>query len=210
MNLQKRESSVDLIFKNTDYWEGFEFTFCGEKHKFVSSLLVGDSLGHIIDELYYMCIEIIDESHNGFPLKTAHNNPDDTNQITDLYAYLRFDPEGEDTYLSLHRDIYKNNDFSIDVDIEYFNEEKFRYKVSYFDLCYATAKAATKVIKERGFTGFHYDTESDRIDIHHFLNVKHLGIFKKPLSPYHDKDYHTKHTETASLEDEIELLMFDM
>jgi hypothetical protein len=76
-------------------------------------------------------------------------------------------------------------------------------------LCYAVAKATTSIIKKYGLSGFHYKTEMDSIDVLHFLNVKHLGLFKKPLSPYYE-NFSNKKTDIVSFTDEIELLLFDM
>ncbi|MBQ6266260.1 MAG: hypothetical protein IJK64_00650 [Clostridia bacterium] len=66
-----------------------------------------------------------------------------------------------------------------------------------------------QVLKEYGFAGFHYATESDQIDLVCFLNVKHLGIFKRPLSPTFE-DRRNDRDKPVSLQDEIELLAFEM
>ncbi len=79
---------------------------------------------------------------------------------------------------------------------------------------YAVAKSATSVIFQAGILGYHFMSEIDKIDIHHLLYIKHLGIFEEPYpftSACNDtSDRYSAGDRISVLSDEIELLRFEL
>ena len=96
----------------------------------------------------------------------------------------------------------------IDIEREDENLKEYNFEFLYKDLCYAVAKAYTKALKKHGFAGYRSSTFCDDIDVNHLLYLKAvaldcLEIRKRSKHP-------SGHWEVTKLEDELELLLFDM
>ncbi len=206
MKLQKRK--CDILFEATcpmDGWQSFDFVICGDKHQFQASGAVSCLMGDLLNVLCDMYIETKD-CCDCDRAKAVCDNQLMPFRITGMEATMSWDDEGNGLYWYFYRKIDDKNNM-LTIKLNYDSKKEFRYEVPYFEFCYAVAKAATKVIKQTGFIGFHYSAEhGGGVDIRHLLQVKHLGIFKKPYPLILDSEYEGKEL----LKDEIELLMFDM
>lgn len=171
-------------------------------------------LGDFIDVLYELYMESNDEARTR-KMKYLHDDPS-SNIITGIIAEIDWDNEGDELHWKIERRLYEPK-IMLDIRLNYdFDIEKkeFNYTVSYFDLCYAIAKATTLLLKQTGLIGYHFLGEWDYIDIHHFLYIKHLGIFGKPIPyfpyPHEEFDPYTVGDKKTSFEDEMQLLTFEM
>lgn len=188
--------------------ETFSFTFNGKAHAFYASAGVGSSmLGDLIACLYKLYIEFLHEPDDGrCRIDYDHDDPETPYRITGLGACLEFDPAGPPSvWLHLHRTLNDSPEILLDISVEELCGSKYDYRVSYFDLCYVVAREATKALKAYGFIGLCFQTEIDRIDLHQLLNVKHLGMFGRPLSFARGVPY-----QTHTFEEELALLCFDL
>jgi hypothetical protein len=125
MNLKKRDCPIECNIIVSDWLETVELTLNGEKHRLESSALVGSNICDLIDCLYRIQIEIVDENYQGYRVDTENHSKDDPRIITDMVANLDFDPEGADTYMRMHRELYNIPDNIIDVEITYPDSHKF-------------------------------------------------------------------------------------
>ena len=208
--LAKRQ--CDILFEISrpfDGWEGFDITINGEKHYFNPCWTMGDMLGAFIEVLYKLYIEIPDEncSTNDSRIKYICNDELYPSHITDLKASIWWDNEGENFEWIISRHI--DNGFAVEIEINTFTHDgnkKYNYKVSYFDLCYAVAKATTKLLVNTGFVGYKYLSEADSININYLLHIKYAGIFKEHIPRLNYDSFDNK----EFLKDEIKLLLFAM
>jgi hypothetical protein len=112
----------------------------------------------------------------------------------------------EDFNVKLHIEIqrHEQRDGVYDSGFEKEYDFEFRYK----DLCYAVAKAYTKVLRVFGFWGYHVSTYHESVCVHHLLYLKAVALDcleVRKWTPHPSGD-----GEITKIEDEIELLMFDM
>ncbi|MBQ7005252.1 MAG: hypothetical protein IJN68_02350 [Clostridia bacterium] len=77
------------------------------------------------------------------------------------------------------------------------------------EFCYAVAKACTEALKEFGFYGYRYSTESEPIKIHQllFLKAYALGNMEARELIMVDEDFDCRKSDFNK---ELELLLFDM
>ena len=212
MQLEKRDCSIDFhVDFLSQRWQHFDFTINGEKQKFTCSAAVSKMLGDFIDVLYELYIESDEAGET--KVKHTHDDPS-SSTITGIDADFEWDYEGEVLNWKISRLLYEP-EIMLDITLDYKYGEKISHcRVPYFDLCYAVAKATTELLKKTGIIGYHYLGEYDYIDIHHFLYIKHLGIFGKPIPylqyPQEDFEPHNIGDKKTSFEDEIQLLTFEM
>ena len=216
MELKRRNCGIDFkVSILTQRWQLYTITINGEKHENRVSATVSSMLGDLIDALYEMYIE----SHDNSRPRVAEYLCQDTswsNRITAITASISWDNEGEALWWRLTRQLYEDM-IMLDIELEsdFEDEEKrYHYRVPFFDMCYAVAKAATQVLKQTGVIGYHYLGETDAIDIHHFLYIKHLGIFEKPISlipvSFDPDSNYSSSDKITSLAEEIALFQFEM
>ncbi len=213
MQPEKRECGIDF---HVDFlsrrWQHFDFTINGETYQFTCSAAVSEMLGDFIDVLYELYIESDEAGET--KVKYTHDDPL-SGHITGIDADFEWDYEGEVLNWKISRRLYEP-EIMLDITLDYEYGEKISHcRVPYFDLCYAVAKATTELLKKTGIIGYHYLGEFDNyIDIHHFLYIKHLGIFGRPFPylQYPDEDSYIDNPEDykTSFEDEIRLLTFEM
>ena len=208
MELQKRNCDIDFNVEVLgERWQTISLTINGDKHEHLVSVAISDTLGDLVDIMFSLFIE----SNDGFQnrkVQCVYDN-EERSPITGLTAELDWDNEGEVMTWRFSRRLYTEEKM-LHLEVDYdFGEKVFSYTVPFFDMCYAVARAVTAVLKKTGIIGYRYISEYDRINIDHFLYIKHLGIFRKHISYYQMTggdigDYVT------SLTDEIDLLQFDM
>lgn len=216
MQMKKRNCEIDFnVSFAAQRWQHFEFTINGDKHEFTCSAAVSEMLGDFIDVLYELYIESNDEAR-ATKVEYMHDNPD-SNTINGIAADFTWDNEGDVLNWKISRRLYEP-EIMLDIQLNYdsfdFGEKSYQYRIPYFDLCYAVAKATTALLKQTGIIGYHFLGEWDSIDIHHFLYVKHLGIFRKPIPyspfPHEEFDPYTASDKKTSFLDEMKLLAFEM
>ena len=137
---------------------------------------------------------------------------DENHVIHAAVTKVEWDNEGDMAEIILsHKctlDIDYENDL-IEIEIKNYDTVLKNYTVKTKDLCYAVAKACTKVLKEYGFYGYRYSTEFDSFNLHQLLYIKSfaLGNFEaRELTPNSENLCAVR----TSFEKEMELLMFDM
>lgn len=213
MNLHQRECCVDMSATIPVLGRQlYSLTINGEKHTHGVSSAVSDMLGDMIDVLYEMYLESNDCSHAS-RVRYLHDDPDSI-VITGVTGSFSWDNEGETIDWTLSRRLYTDDNL-LDIQADYnYGEKIYQYRVQFFDMCYAVAKAATAVISETGIPGYHYLSERDEIDIHHLLYIKYLGIFRRPF-PFSDVlpdagQVNSPRDKNSLFSDEIELLRFEL
>jgi hypothetical protein len=100
--------------------------------------------------------------------------------------------------------------FTVKVHIETHRTEikVYDFEFQYNDLCYAVAKACTVALKEYGFYGYRYSTYFEEININHLLYLKAVAL--DCLRTRELTKNQSGKGEVTKLEDELELLLFDM
>jgi hypothetical protein len=125
-------------------------------------------------------------------------------------AKFYWDEEGSLINWVLERKPNLARDFPVKVNIEIRRDvyKEYNFEFLYKDLCYAVAKTCTKALKEHGFWGYHYSTYHEDINIRQLLYLKAvaLGCFEIRKLDSHPSG----HGEISNLEEELELLLFDM
>ncbi len=216
MELKKRNCGIDFqISILTQRWQRYSITINGDRHENMVSAAVSSMLGDMIDALYEMYPEAHDDSRPRVA-KYLCQDPSWSNKITAITASISWDNEGEALWWRLTRQLYEEK-IMLDIELEsdFEDEDKtYHYRVPFFDMCYAVAKAATLVLKQTGVIGYHYLGETDAIDIHHFLYIKHLGILETPIPMFpvnfDPNSQYPSGDKITSLADEIALLQFEM
>ena len=213
MELKKRNWNVDVEVEIlAKRWQRISMTINGERHEHVASAAVSNMFGDLVDVLYELYIEANDDSRPRWVKYLSEN--EETHIITGVTAQLDWDNEGEITSWRFSRQLYTEEKMlQLEVDYDY-GERVCKYSAPFFDMCYAVARAATEVLKKTGVIGYHFLGETDRIDIHHLLYIKHLGLFREPIPYYpfdgHENDRYTSGDKVTSFADEMNLLQFEM
>lgn len=211
---KKRDCCVDMSAEVlTQRWQHYTLTINGDQHSLLISSAVSEMLGAMVDVLYELYLESNDDSH-AERVKYLEDDPASRITITGATGSFTWDNEGDTIAWTLTRRLYQKP-IMLDVEADYDCGEKvYQYRVPYFDMCYAVAKAATSVIAQAGIVGYHFMSEIDKINIHHLLYIKHLGIFEEtyPFTPAcHDpSDRYSAGDRFSDLSDEIELLRFEL
>ncbi len=216
MELKRRNCGIDFrVSILTQRWQQYSITINGHKHENMVSAAVSNMLGDMINALYEMYPEAHDDSRPRIA-EYLCQDPSWSNRITAITASISWDNEGEALWWRLTRQLYEEK-IILDIELksDFDDEDKsYHYQVPFFDMCYAVAKAATLVLKQTGVIGYHYLGETDAIDIHHFLYIKYLGVFEKPIPlipiNYNPESKYSSGDRITSLEDEIALLQFEM
>ena len=216
MILQKRDCSIDMeVGVGAQGCQGL-LKIGGDRYEIHGGpiLAIGDYFGDWLDLVYELYIESNDGCWYERRVKCIEENREGTYVITGLTGEIDWEDAKDSIVWKFKRELYtKENTVQIEANYN-FGERIKKYTVPYFDLCYATAKAATTILKKTGIIGYHYLGETDKIDIHHLLYIKYLGIFQRPpvypsSSGYDDEGYLDK-DKVMSLNDEIRLLHFDL
>ncbi len=214
MKPKKRDCCVDMSAEVlTQRWQRYTLTINGDQHSLLISSAVSEMLGAMVDVLYELFLEANDDSR-AERVKYLEDDPASRITITGATGSFSWDNEGDTIAWTFTRQLYEKP-IMLDIEVDYDCGEKvYQYRVPFFDMCYAVAKAATSVIAQAGILGYHFMSEIDKIDIHHLLYIKHLGIFEEPY-PFtpagHDPgDRYSAGDKISVLSDEIELLRFEL
>ena len=191
----------------SERWQRYTLKINGEQHTQDVSAVVSVMLGGMVDVLYELYLESNDDSR-AERVKYLHDDPDSL-IITGVTGCFDWDNEGDTITWTLTRQLYEEP-IMLDVEVDYnYGEKLFKYRIPYFDMCYAVAKAATSALSKVGILKYHFMSERDKIDIHHLLYIKHLGIFQKPY-PYPCIEQDQSDNRILTLPDELELLRFEL
>jgi hypothetical protein len=224
MTLQKRDCPLGIeLIPCGSGWTHVYLTIGDERLFFVVSNVLGDQFSNLVEALYFFNPSQYDHDDIGRNIECKDGTfevlVDDGNGpelISRDYADIPYrakfywDEEGSLINWVLEREPNLAEDFPIKVHIEISRAERKEYDfdLKYKDLCYAVAKACTKVLKEYGFWGYHYSTYHEDINIRQLLYIKAVALDYpaiRALSP-HPSGY----GEVSKLEDELYLLLFDM
>ena len=132
------------------------------------------------------------------------------------YAYLAYlakfdwDEEGSGIDWKIEKIPSKKIDFDVQLELTITgrkNDGIYKFTIDYRDLCYATAKLCTEIVKKCGFWGYFNTYWSKDIDIYDLLYLKAWALKgTNMLSLASNKNKQLK----SSINKELKLLMFDM
>ena len=217
MDLQKRNCCIDMkVGTGMQGQQSLYLTIGDDRYEIHGGpvLVIGDNFGNWLDLVYELYIESCDDCQHERRVKCIQGIKDGRSAIIGLTGEIDWEDRKDSIVWKFERELY-TEDIMVQIEANCnFGKRIKKYTVPYFDLCYATAKAATAILKKTGIIGYHFLGETDKINIHHLLYVKYLGIFQKPpvypstlgydYERYPDKD------KVLTLNDEIRLLQFEM
>ena len=233
MNLQKRDCNVKMkIVPYGGGWTDVYMDFGEEELYFIISYALGNNLTDFMQLLYCMYPEHKDSdedygnmdyyyavsksTENGYVTDFITDDRNDIKPLTPFHyipwkADLEWNEEGSCSNWSFERKPNEDTEFLLHIDIHICRDEEksYHYEVAYKEFCYAFAKAYTEMIKKHGFLGYHRAVYSEDIHMRYLLFFKAyaldcLDVIK--ITHYEEKG----EGERSSLENELELLMFDM
>lgn len=217
MEMEKRKCSIEMeVGIGLQGQQSLCLTIGGDRYEIHGRpvLAIGDYFGDWLDLVYELYIESRDDCDYERRVKCIEGNIEGQHAIIGLTGEVEWEDRKDSIVWRFERELYTENNM-VQIEANYnFGERITKYTVPYFDLCYATAKAATVILKKTGIIGYHFLSETDKIDIHHLLYIKYLGIFQRPpVYPsdvgYDDERYPDKDM-VLSLNDEIRLLQFEL
>ena len=152
-----------------------------------------------------------------YHLYPVHNDAEYLEQYIELYkdipwrADWKWDEEGAYSLWYMERTPDMKTEFLVHIDITICGDDvkSYHYDVSYKDLCYAFAKAYTKMLKKHGFMGYHRSEYMEDIQVRCLLFLKAYALDCLDVIALTDSE-DIGEGECSSLEKEWELLMFDM
>lgn len=210
MKLQKRDCPIKAVIEPL----GAEllavtFDFGERKLEYTPSTATGDhQFGEFVCALYSLYYEEWSERsdwHNEWRSRDSCATSDGTIQT----RTVKVNWDGEGTYMMLEMTREKDgNTILLRSSMDY-GKTYQEYVVDDRDLCYAVAKACTEAIKQFGFYGYRYSTESEPIKLHQllFLKAYALGNFEARDLTVIDEGLDCCKSD---FEKELELLLFDM
>ena len=205
-NVRQCPLKFDLEFGGCDGCQTCEFEINGEKHSWWLSYAMGDLFCSMLEIIYGLCIELVDQSNNDY-VEYEFSNPDNSSYITAIKGKTIWDSEGEVLEWSFRRDLEKD-DKMVDVMIDYqFGKKIYSGQFNLIDLCYAVSRALTNYIKQVGFCGYHFSANYDSVNILHFLVVKYYAL-TGDMKLY--KEVGAQGQFISSFEEEMELLRHPM
>ena len=214
MKLQKRDCPINFEFKRcVAGW--LDIVVNIEQQKFDASIsyCMGPSLNALVEALVAFNPEYPDR---GYESKYVEYKKVQFGKNEDDYEYLPYlakfiwDEEGSDVDWKIEKVPSKKIDFDVQLELTISgrkNDGVYKFTVDYGDLCYATAKLCTEIIKKCGFWGYYNNYWVKHIDIYDLLYLKAWALkATKMLNLTANKDKQLK----SDLNKELELLMFDM
>ena len=209
MNLQKRDCPIKVKIEPLgSELLGVSFDFGSRKLTYTPSTAMGDQFGEFVCALYTLYHENTNgrfDGHSEWKTREYHTNSNHRIQGTTVTV----DWDGEGTYMILQmtREI-DGNTILLRSSMDY-GKTYEEYLVDDRDFCYAVAKACTETIKQFGFYGYRYSTESEPIKLHQllFLKAYALGNMGARELIVLDEGLDCCKSNFAK---ELELLLFDM
>ncbi len=209
MELQKRNCNIKAHIEPLGAeLLSVSFDFVNSKLEFTPSSVMGGQFGDFICALYTLYHEENNQrfdGHSEWHAREYHSNEHHKIQSTTV----KVDWDGEGTYLMLEMTKKIDGDtILLRSSMDYGKTYKEHF-VNDRDFCYAVAKACTEAIKQFGFYGYRYSTESEPIKIHQLLFLKAYALSNmeaRELTVVDDGLDCCK----SNFEKEMELLLFDM
>ena len=133
---KKRNCNIkfNLSFTEYDGSQSCDFSINGENHNFWLSYALGDLFGSLLDCVYGLCIEVLDDRENPH-IKYEDNDPARENVITRIISSTYWDGEGPSLEWTLSRELDNNDNNIIDISLDYdYGERVYQYKVKLTDL----------------------------------------------------------------------------
>ena len=109
---KKRNCNIkfNLSFTEYDGSQSCDFSINGENHNFWLSYALGDLFGSLLDCVYGLCIEVLDDRENPH-IKYEDNDPARENVITRIISSTYWDGEGPSLEWTLSRELDNNMDY---------------------------------------------------------------------------------------------------
>ena len=212
MKLQKRDCPIKVKIEPL----GAElldvcFDFGYDKLEYTPSTgggFLNTQFGEFVCALYTLYEENNSEhidDHCEWNVRVYHTNGDNRIQATTVKVVW----DGEGTFMTLELTRKWNGD-TILLRASTDSGETYReFTANDRDFCYAVAKACTEAIKEFGFYGYRYSTESEPIKIHQLLFLKAYALGNMDARELTVIDEGLDCCK-SNFEKELELLLFDM
>ena len=184
------------------------FDFGDKKLEYTPSTVMGEQFGEFVCALYTLYHENIDERFDGhceWGKREYHSN--DNHEIQATTVTVEWDGEG--TYMIIEMTKQVDGDIILLRSSMDYGKTYQEYSVNDRDFCYAVAKACTEAIKEFGFYGYRYSTESEPIKIHQLLFLKAYALGNMEARELFVVDEWLDCCK-SDFEKELELLLFDM
>ena len=211
MNLQKRECPINVFIEPL----GAElldvcFDFGYEKLEFTPSTaaMSDNQFGEFVCALYTLYHEKNNERYDGhceWNKRKYHSDADHIVQATTVT--IDWDGEGPVMILEMTKKL-DGDTILLRASTDY-GKTYQEHAVNDRDFCYAVAKACTEAIKEFGFYGYRYSTESEPIKIHQLLFLKAYALGNMDARNLIVVDEGLDCCK-SNFEKELELLLFDM
>ena len=185
------------------------FDFGNEKLEYTpSTAMSDDQFGEFVSAIYALYTEqnsTVGDGHNEWRKRTHRTNAG--HKILSTTTMVDWEGEGTLMLLEMTREI-DGDTILLRSSMDYGKTYK-EFVVNDRDFCYGVAKACTETIKQFGFYGYRYSTESEPIKIHQllFLKAYALGNMEARELTMVDEDLDC---QKSNFEKELELLLFDM
>lgn len=210
MKLQKRDCDIKIKLHPTGTkFLGIDLDFAGHKIAFGASSAVScGQFGDFVSALYTLFFEKND-CHNEWNHREYHTK-EGSNHIVATTTTVDWDNEGEIMTIKMtkHYEGEKSNSILLRITTDY-GDTFEEFSVNEKDLCYATAKACTDVLKQYGIYGYRYSTEHDTFNFHQLLFIKAYALDCLETRDLLNGDEHGFSKKT-DFNKEMELLLFDM
>ena len=209
MKLQKRDCNIKVHIEPLGAaFLAVSFDFGDKKLEYTPSASVGDQFGEFVCALY----TLYDEYRNGrldghceWNEREYHSN--DKHEIQATTVTVDWDDEGTNMTIEMTKPL-DGDTILLRSSMDY-GKTYQEYTVNDRDFCYAVAKACTEAIKEFGFYGYRYSTESQPIKIHQLLFLKAYALGNMDARDLTVVDEGLDCCK-SDFEKELELLLFDM
>ena len=209
MKLQKRDCLVKVHIEPLGAeLLAVSFDFGGSKLKYTPSTAMGEQFGEFVCALYTLYDENNNQrfdGHSEWHTREYHTNSNHEIQATTVKVVW----DGEGTFMMLEMTKKLDGDtILLKASMDY-GKTYQEYTVNDRDFCYAVAKACTEAMKQFGFYGYRYSTESEPIKIHQLLFLKAYALGNMEARELTVIDEGLDCCK-SNFEKELELLLFDM
>ena len=228
--LQKHDCplEIELVPKGAG-WTHVNLATRGEQLFFIISNVLGHQFSTLVRALYFFSPKQNDYDNADDIIESKVGAFDiDSGVVVDIFeaelhpvpgvykniphkAKFTWDEEGSYSTWLLEREPNENIDFVVKLHIEIRRGgdcKEYSFNFLYKDLCYAVAKAYTKALKEYGFYGYHFSTYHENIDVNHLLYLKAVALDCLEVKEW--STHPSGNGEVTKLEDELDLLLFEM
>lgn len=209
MELQKRDCNIKVHIEPLGAeLLAVSFDFGDKKLEYTPSTVMGGQFGEFVCALYTLYHENNNERYDGhceWNKREYHTNDNHEIQATTVTV----DWDGEGTYMIIEMTKPLDGDTILLRSSMDYGKTYHEYSVNDRDFCYAVAKACTEAIKEFGFYGYRYSTESEPIKIHQLLFLKAYALGNMDARDLIVVDEGLDCCK-SDFKKELELLLFDM